>query len=688
MDITYPSSPVQQTEITVSPSFKKQVAKVIASIVLFCIVYIALMVAIFALAIGAGYLGIFVIIAHPAWLTLLLGAGIIATGISLIYFIIKFIGTVAKRNNTGSIQIYQEDHPALFEFLEKVASETGTVFPKKVFISPDVNAAVYYNSSFLSMFFPIRKNLEIGLGLVNCVNVSEFKAIVAHEFGHFSQRSMKVGSFTYNVNLVLYNILYENTNYTHFLQQWGNLHGLLALFASATIKISRFIQWILRGMYKLINKEYSALRREMEFHADGIAASVAGGNNLVSALAKLEVAEACYQKSLQDANEWLGKNRQVYNIFQHQSVVIKQVSEDFKFNIHNGIPDINYEVAKSVNTSRINLKNQWASHPSLQERKEYLDSLPFNSAPVNHSTWGLFNEPEKLQQLVTDTLYREINSDSKREFLELTEYEEWINTRRESKQLPKIYKGFYDGRYFTLSNEYIVQPDAPIAVRSFEEIFSQENGKIQSEIISLQSDIATVEAIRDKNIEVKSFDFDGQKFVVSDAEEVLNILTADLNKLINKQAQLDKEAYNYFYLHSPDKEKLKTSYRDFNDFHKFSDQYFNDTAEVYAIFQRVSQTITIENAVVESDKLKKIDQEVIKPAISKILDKKIALPESDAQFAEKLAAFQTKSYQYFHDTSFMENELEELFSLNNEIRVVLQNSLFDKYKILLNEQIV
>jgi Zn-dependent protease with chaperone function len=39
-----------------------------------------------------------------------------------------------------------------------------------------------------------RKNLQIGIGLVNSVTVSEFKAVLAHEFGHFSQRSMKVAA--------------------------------------------------------------------------------------------------------------------------------------------------------------------------------------------------------------------------------------------------------------------------------------------------------------------------------------------------------------------------------------------------------------------------------------------------------------------------------------------------------------
>jgi len=38
------------------------------------------------------------------------------------------------------------------------------------------------------MFLPVKKNLQIGMALVNSVTVTEFKAILAHEFGHFSQK--------------------------------------------------------------------------------------------------------------------------------------------------------------------------------------------------------------------------------------------------------------------------------------------------------------------------------------------------------------------------------------------------------------------------------------------------------------------------------------------------------------------
>src|SRR5690606_17844105 len=116
----------------------------------------------------------------------------------------------------------EQEQPVLFEFIRTLSKETRTPFPKRIYLSSDVNAAVFYDSNFWSMLLPVRKNLQIGLALVNSVNLSELKAILAHEFGHFSQRSMKLGSYVYNVNQVIYNLLYDNDGYSSALQKWAN----------------------------------------------------------------------------------------------------------------------------------------------------------------------------------------------------------------------------------------------------------------------------------------------------------------------------------------------------------------------------------------------------------------------------------------------------------------------------------
>jgi len=129
-------------------------------------------------------------------------------GILVIIFLFRFVTVRHKTDLSGLMEITREQQPDLFAILDEVVTKVQTDFPRRVYLSYDVNASVFYDSSFWSMFLPVKKNLLIGMGLVNSVTIDEFKAILAHEFGHFSQRSMKVGSYVYHVNQVLHNLLF------------------------------------------------------------------------------------------------------------------------------------------------------------------------------------------------------------------------------------------------------------------------------------------------------------------------------------------------------------------------------------------------------------------------------------------------------------------------------------------------
>jgi len=278
----YPLSPVgvQLSATNPSANFKREVKKVMASVVLFFLVYIILIVLAALLAVGCVYAGFFVMVGSGHLIGIIAGVGIMSIGIMVFIFLIKFIFSVKKYDESGTITITESEQPQLFSFIRQLTTDTQTQFPKKIVLSPEVNASVFYNDSFWSMIFPVKKNLQIGLGLVNSLTLSEFKAVMAHEFGHFSQRSMKLGSFVYNVNKAVYNMLYENNDYGSFLQKWGNLHWAIGIFVWVTIQIVKGIQQILQGMYSFINKNYMSLSREMEFHADAVAASVSGSSNL------------------------------------------------------------------------------------------------------------------------------------------------------------------------------------------------------------------------------------------------------------------------------------------------------------------------------------------------------------------------------------------------------------------------
>lgn len=179
----YPASPQLNNYKFIEPSseFRRVTIAVVFSIILFFFFNLILIALASLIMIASEWAGITIIAAKPSFITLAAGAGIIALGVMFFVFLFKFIFSRTKNENPFRIEIRQTEHPELFSFIKALNTDTKTKFPKKIFISPEVNAMVFYNSSFWSLFFPVRKSLEIGLGLVNTLMVSEFKAVLALE---------------------------------------------------------------------------------------------------------------------------------------------------------------------------------------------------------------------------------------------------------------------------------------------------------------------------------------------------------------------------------------------------------------------------------------------------------------------------------------------------------------------------
>ncbi len=115
----------------------------------------------------------------------------------LALFMLKALVFVKHGHESDDIEVRRNEEPQLFEFLDRLADEAGAPRPHRVFLSARVNAAVFYDLSILNLIYPSKKNLEIGLGLVNVLTLGELKAVLAHEFGHFAQKSMAVGRWVY-----------------------------------------------------------------------------------------------------------------------------------------------------------------------------------------------------------------------------------------------------------------------------------------------------------------------------------------------------------------------------------------------------------------------------------------------------------------------------------------------------------
>lgn len=540
---------MQTNVLKVSNNFRRMAIKSALSILFFVLSYLVMIIFglawVLLCALIAYALGIYV----GGFVTVFLGMGLIGMGLFIFFFLIKFIFSPAiKIDRSQFLEIKKEQQPALFELIHETVGEVKTNFPKKVYLTADINASVFYDATFWSMFFPVRKNLMIGIGLMNSVSTIELKAILAHEFGHFSQRSMKLGSYVFHVNKVIYNLLHENDSYASWLNGWSSLSSFFLLFSKGAVVIIQGIQNILLKTYKPLNLNYRGLSREMEFHADAVAARVTGSAPLISALLRIEFADQALATLLDFYSNKIQSSKKTNNIYPQHLFLVQHLSKNAEMPLIDGLPYLSLEDYKKFQGTKLVLDDQWSSHPSNLQRIEKL-------AALNQATKGdapgislqLLSDLEQIQQLLSAQYFEGLNYETVPTNLEIEDFTALYLARDLEHSFPKVYKGYFHTRDpYNLFEEEVF--DLPISVEAanLEQIINDE---IIAEINSLniaQADKNILAEIANGYIDIKTFDYDGTKYNSETADSLLQSLDLEIVRLEDLLTTRDREVFDFF----------------------------------------------------------------------------------------------------------------------------------------------
>jgi len=533
--------------IQISRKFRLSIYKVIFTIVLFFISYLILLAIATILLFGSGFAAMQIMSVRIGIFTLAASAGLVSLGIMFFIFLIKFIFIKHIDENPYRKEIFNHEHPELFKMIEETAIEVGTKKPKKVYITHDVNASVFYNSSFWSLFFPVRKNLQIGLGLVNCVDSIELKAVLAHEFGHFSQKSMKLGTYVYTVNNAIYNMVYQNDSWDKVLNSWASAGGVFGIFALITSKLADMVRFLLRKSYSIVNIPYMTLSREMEFHADSIAANTVGKDQMISALRRIEFGDLAFNQTFRTLETLSNNHIHSENIYQNHKHDIHLLSTHFNLKTENGLPLISKKDL-DLNTfkPRVNFIDHWASHPSRDEREEnILKTTNVTTSSISKDSWVFFNSPHSIQIEITKLVYalNAPESDSSNT-ISNSDYISHLESEQSKYAINEFFKGYYNNRF--LFNVNIDELDQLSEIpKNLEEISLFYNSEIKTkydQLISNENDLLTLKQIKSKEIKAKYFEFDDKKYKRKEVEQPIRILEEEIDTLRNELVEKDKNA--------------------------------------------------------------------------------------------------------------------------------------------------
>ncbi len=399
----YPASPANIPDSLTKPkaSYKKQAMLAMMGLIAFIVIYLALMI-------GFGFITYKNFAAMAVTGDFEFGklfAGFCAGLLTL--FMFKSLFAIRKAGTPNGIEVSEADQPELYAYLHKLADEIGAPRPHRVFLTPQVNAAVFYDLSLINLIIPSKKNLIVGLGLVNVLNLSEFKAVLAHEFGHFSQNTMMVGRWVYIAHQII----------AHMVSVRDWFDGIIRFISTIDIRIAwigwilQLILWSLRSLmevlFRVVIIAERALSREMEFNADLVAVSVTGSDELVNALYKLQTADQAWQTALSVADRAAGDKKILTDLFDAQTQALEELRRVFDDPSYGTPPQAggNAKDHRVFEEQSARPPQMWSTHPPSSDREANAKDVYVPAARDERSAWLVFRDAATIREKMSRGLY-------------------------------------------------------------------------------------------------------------------------------------------------------------------------------------------------------------------------------------------------------------------------------------------
>ncbi|MFC7526679.1 M48 family metalloprotease [Parapedobacter sp. GCM10030251] len=670
--------------VPLSHSFRRQAAKAVTSIALFAVVYLLLILLAISLVVVCGFIAIKMLLLTKTPLIVFLAIGIVIMSFIVLYAVVRFMFNSVKVDRSGMLEITEQAEPNLFRFINDVAYQVRAPRPKRIYLTADVNASVFYDSSFLSMFLPVRKNLQVGVGLLNTMTVSEFRAIIGHEFGHFSQRSMKTGSYVHYVNQVIYNALYHNNSYG----SWGeNLPATLALPVRFSAKIIQGIQWVLKSLYPEVNLQYLRLSREMEYHADATGASVAGREALRSGLLRLPMCEAAMTAVFEFYRARSDDKIRSADCYNEQSVALRLLAEDNGISIVDELPVVTLADYERFNRSKLHIEDQWSTHPSLRQRTERLEQLPADQPSVETDlAISLLTNPARTKRYFTDQIFTQPGSvDTDNVELPLVDFEQRVAADRRDNSFPSVYRGYYDQKDVIRQPSTEILDTNPVA----NELFTDETVSLVYEASGLRSDLAMLRYIADGQSDIKTFDYDGIRYQVADVARVIEQCEARLASLLVHIGTNDSKIYHYFHqvdiVKNGENALLAQLYSELESYTVYFSSALETLEELHTRSDFMRHTLPfnqIEHCIKNMANAEDVFKQRLKQGLDEGWFSEAITPEITDHFQEYLGT----GWIYFAVDTYFDDEVSRLFTAMGYFHNLLHGENFRRKKKLLEYQ--
>lgn len=418
-----------------------------------------------------------------------------------------------------------------------------------------------------------------------------------------------------------------------------------------------------------------ALSREMEFHADEVAANVTGYIPLKTSLLRMDLADKSYNSVLQFYENKFNKGWISENIFKEHAFVMNFYAQKQDIAIVNRLPEVKPENTNSFNTSKLVIKNQWASHPEIEERISALEKIGIVKPNPNvEPASNIFTNAIETEKKLTQKLFGRVDYPTENIKINFENFTKEFEADYEKESFNEAFKGYYNQHSptnFSLEN-------TTTSTDTFENLFNDEMATVPRELATAQQDVMILENIKLGHYDINTFDYEGVKYNKNDVDKAIGKIEDEIKKLQEKLTFHDQKIYNYFHTVATKKNKafeFETATKKYLDFDKKFDENFELNNKISNALEFINKETPFEIIREHFETFRPLENK-LKAEIKNLIDATVYQNEFNSELSKEIEEFSNKHLGYFVGKEYKNEQLQELFKMINTFQFLNQRIFF------------